>query len=42
LRDSFVECIQECVDDDLDLGVEIYEGFINMGEASKPYGKGIV
>jgi hypothetical protein len=39
-----VECIQECdlVDDDLDLGVDIYEGFINKGEASKPYGKGIV
>jgi hypothetical protein len=37
LRDSSVECIQECVDDDLDLGVEIYDGFINKGEAYKPY-----
>jgi hypothetical protein len=44
LRASFEEYIQDydLGEDDIDLGVDIYAGFINQEEASWPYGKGIV
>jgi hypothetical protein len=44
LKTSFEDCIEDCDsgEDDIELGLEVYDGYIDKTEASKPNYKGVV